>query len=174
MKHWTALVLGLALLAVVNAAMPKFVDVSRAKGLLPLNQVSDWRLYANKYQGMTVADLDGDGYYELYCPNHGNNAELYWSNGARGFTYVDPRVYKQDTHGAVALDLNGDKHLDIIHTRGGQRGSSPTLPTVIETFGKGNMRQTQGQAFFIDLEPMRGRSIASFDFNGNGWMTFCL
>ncbi len=106
--------------------LTEYQDISVAAGLD--------RVISYKYAGPCVADVNNDGYYELYVINHNDETnKLYWNDGDGTVTKdskMFARWHRQDLHGASMADYDNDGDLDIIQTRGGGNGTNPSLPDI--------------------------------------------
>ncbi|MEQ8205927.1 MAG: VCBS repeat-containing protein, partial [Woeseia sp.] len=83
--------------------------------------------------GMSVGDLNGDGYLDLFFSNHARRHSIYQNNGNATFTdvidTVDPERYWvggatagghgfDDTHGASWIDFDNDGDEDLLVSTG--------------------------------------------------------
>jgi len=72
-------------------------------------------------RGLSVADFDRDGYYDIFLPNIGRD-QLFM--GASGFTWVEDTadrfgVRQHRTQGSVVADVDGNGALDIVSVNRG-------------------------------------------------------
>lgn len=148
---------------------PAFADVTAAAGL-PTGG-------ALKYGGPLVADLDGDGTYDLVLPNHVNApATVHWGRPGQAAYVAGPRLlpYLEDIHGLSAGDLgagSGGRHL-LVSVGGSFRsgkppwGLNPRAPVLLQLTGR--KMQTVTDARRLAPAKMRGRAPRLVDVNGDG------
>lgn len=158
---------GLLLAApVVRGARPaaSWKDVTKKLGLPTKDQV--------KYGGALVADIDGDGWYDLVLNNHDqDNLHLYWNNkGARFTRGTDPLPYRIDAHGLAAGDLGGSLGAaDFIVAQGGSNGNRPSPPRLLRTKGsKRKLLQGHRVAGLGTASSGRGRTPLLVDLDNDG------
>ncbi|NQV25869.1 MAG: VCBS repeat-containing protein [Rhodopirellula sp.] len=99
------------------AAGQEYVDhLFRNRGDGAFNDVTSSCLTSEEgySQGVTVGDLDSDGFPDLYVANIGAN-RLYQNNGDGTFSDVTPSEIEGNdwTTSCVLADLNGDAHPDL-------------------------------------------------------------
>ncbi|KAK1859513.1 hypothetical protein I4F81_002108 [Pyropia yezoensis] len=165
-------VLALALAAAADAAAggpPAFADVTAASGLSTRRGL--------KYGGPLVADLDGDGTYDLVLPNHVNEpAMIQWGRPGMAAYTAGPRLlpYLEDIHGLSAGDLgagSGGRHL-IVSVGGSFKsglppwGLNPRAPVLLQLNGRS--LQTVTEARRLHPAKMRGRAPRLVDLDGDG------
>ncbi|KAJ8901255.1 hypothetical protein NDN08_007104 [Rhodosorus marinus] len=163
--------LGVALVLVglvCCAKLPLFRDVSQKNGIQGLEENHRRVPHASKYDGATIADLDGDGFYDMVLSNHGNNAEWYWSTGQGSFESADPHMRHFDVHGTAAADINNDGKMEAILTIGGSRGSKPSVPMWFTFDASGKIERTRGEEYGLGQESMRGRVASFVDIDNDG------
>mmetsp|Transcript_2911 Transcript_2911/g.4170 ORF Transcript_2911/g.4170 Transcript_2911/m.4170 type:complete len:589 (-) Transcript_2911:282-2048(-) len=148
--------------------LPLFRDVSREHGIQSLEENHRRVPLGSKYDGATIADLDGDGFYDMVLSNHGNNAEWYWSTREGSFESVDPRMRYFDVHGTAAADINNDGKMEIVMAIGGSRGSKPSLPVWLNFDANGKVEKTRGEEYGLGQESMRGRVVSFVDIDNDG------
>mmetsp|Transcript_14000 Transcript_14000/g.56414 ORF Transcript_14000/g.56414 Transcript_14000/m.56414 type:complete len:586 (-) Transcript_14000:667-2424(-) len=162
------LVLGLILVLVECARSPFFEDVSKEKGIQSLEENHRREPLGSKYNGATIADLDGDGWYDIVLSNHGNNAEWYWSRAGESFESEDPKLRFFDVHGTAAGDVDNDGRMEVIVAIGGASGSKPSTPVLYTHEAKRKIRRTHGEGYGLDEMVMRGRSVSFVDIDNDG------
>ncbi|KAJ8901254.1 hypothetical protein NDN08_007103 [Rhodosorus marinus] len=161
-------VLGLILVLAECAKRPFFEDVSHRKGIQSLEENHRRVPLGSKYDGATIADLDGDGWYDLVLSNHGNNAEWYWSTGDGSFEFEDPRLRYFDVHGTAAGDVDNDGKMEVIIAIGGSAGSKPSTPVLYTQGANGRISRTRGEGHGLDEMAIRGRSVSFVDIDNDG------
>lgn len=151
---------------VVRGAEPaaSWTDVTKNLGLPTKDQV--------KYGGALVADIDGDGWYDLVLNNHDqDNLHLYWnSKGARFSRGTDPLPYRIDAHGLAAGDLGGSLGAaDFVVAQGGSNGNRPSPPRLLRTNGfKRKLWQGHKAAGLGTASSGRGRTPLLVDLDNDG------
>ncbi|KAJ8901258.1 hypothetical protein NDN08_007107 [Rhodosorus marinus] len=162
------LTLGLVDFAACGVPRIRFKDVSRSKGIQSLaenhRRVPKW----SKYDGATIADLDGDGWYDMVLSNHGNNAEWYWGTANGSFKSVDPRMKFFDVHGTAAADIDNDGKMEVIMTIGGSGGSRPSTPVLFSFNDSRKLKKSRGEKYRLGKERMRGRVASFVDVDNDG------
>lgn len=104
-------------------SLVKFEEVSEKVGL---KTKSTW-----KYGGPTIADLNGDGRYELILGNHDRvGAQLFWAKPDNTYVEHDEPIQQWDVHGFAAGDFDLDGDLDIVASLGGGNGKNPKPPRI--------------------------------------------
>jgi len=162
------LVLSLILILVDCAKAPFFEDVSQQRGIQSLEENHRREPLGSKYNGATIADLDGDGWYDIVLSNHGNNAEWYWSRAGESFESEDPKLRFFDVHGTAAGDVDNDGRMEVIVAIGGASGSKPSTPVLYTHEAKRKIRRTHGEGYGLDEMVMRGRSVSFVDIDNDG------
>ncbi|GAB0496860.1 hypothetical protein MMPV_008181 [Pyropia vietnamensis] len=139
-------------------------DVTSAVGLPTYDQV--------KYGGALIADIDGDGWYDLVLNHHDKeNLQLFWNNKGRNFAHgSDPLPYRIDAHGLAAGDLGGSLGAaDFIVAQGGSNGNQPVPPQLLRTRGSGRkLRENRAAAGLGPAAGGRGRTPLLVDLDGDG------
>lgn len=134
----------------------KFGDVTATVGL-KANVAS---------HGLLFVDYDHDGDADLYVTGKAG-AQMWRNNGNNTFTDATSETaltFEGPGTSAIASDVNNDRAVDIIATRGNE---SPVLFT--------NPREGKWTTSspFPDA-PKKATSITSLDFNKDGWMDFAV
>jgi hypothetical protein len=125
--------------------------------------------------GLTAADLDRDGDPDLLLTNgdafdyarpgsrpwHG----LQWLENNRGnFTYHRIGPFP-GAYSPVAVDLNGDRHLDIVTVSGFNDWDDPAAVSMMGWINDGSQ---QFRPVILANDPTHLISVAAADFDGNG------
>lgn len=145
-----------------DLVLPQFTDISVSAGLDRVN--------SHKYAGPCVADINNDGYYDFIVVNHNDEPnKIYWNNGDGTVTQNDQNLSRwegQDLHGVTAADYDNDGDLDIIQTKGGGNGATPSYPDVYRN-DDGIFVLVTGDIGF-NAENARGRGGRFSDMDGDG------
>ena len=142
-----------------NAGHGKFIDVTDAVGLHPMNRPA----------GITFVDFDHDGDLDLFVGGaasaSGAAPSVLWRNNGNS-TFTEWTTHtglggSNPTRGAVLSDINNDRAVDLIVS------NSKGAPQLYENQREGAFKQL---ALYTDqaLSPARGLTIT--DFNKDGWM----
>lgn len=171
-----------------NLGNGKFEDVSEKAGVA----------YPGWGMGVCVADIDGDGYEDMYVTTLGKN-RLYHNNGNGTFTDIAEQAgvagggwsagcgfadYDKDGH--LDLFVSRYVHVDLNHLpqfgkdktcefRGvqvqcGPRGLPGEGDFLFHNDGKGHFTDVSKDAGVSDPEGFFGLGIAWFDYDGDGWL----
>ncbi len=141
----------------------QFTEVSDSIGLITKN---NW-----KYGGPTIADINGDGYYDLLLGNHDTTpAQLFWANGDTTYTQADNIFSKADLHGMAAGDYDGDGDLDILLSLGGGNGQTPQPQRLLRNDGN-TFTDVTIEAGISEMGA-RGRVVRWVDLDGDGDLDF--
>ncbi|WP_227718247.1 FG-GAP-like repeat-containing protein [Microbulbifer sp. Q7] len=168
MEQSTTLRLSLAVAALIGAcgaaAAPKFTEVSftEVSEQRGLNTEPTW-----KYGGPAVADLDGDGRYDLLLSNHDKvPAQLFWGDDGGHYREHHAPIMRWDVHGIAAGDYDRDGDQDVAVALGGGNGSTPQPPRILKN-DNGEFRDiTVGSG--IENMGARGRSVRWIDMDLDG------
>ncbi|OSX70291.1 hypothetical protein BU14_0810s0002 [Porphyra umbilicalis] len=125
-----------------------------------------------KYSGALIADMDGDGWYDLVLNNHDQTRlQVYWNNRRGRFLRgQDALPYRMDAHGMAAGDLGGAPGADWVVMQGGSNGATPAPPRLLRTRGPAR-RLVQAQRRAGVAGPAsagRGRTPLLADLDGDG------
>lgn len=106
-----------------SVALPFFRDIAAEAGMDKVASI--------KYGGPSVADIDQDGDYDFVVNNHNaESSKIYWNNGDGTVTKHAndlARWFMQDLHGTALADYDKDGDLDLMLTRGGANGTTPSV-----------------------------------------------
>lgn len=152
---------GVLLLPAATSAARGAASWDDVSGLAGLSQRRSTR-----YGGALVADIDGDGWYDVLAPGHDTaTVGVYWNN--RNGTYTraaDLRPFREDVHGFTAGDVDGDGGLEVIQARGGGNGLTPIAPVFYGGAGRNLTPADVG----LGVVGGRGRSPRLVDLDGDG------
>jgi len=143
---WAAL--AVLLLAVAAAADP-FTDVSARSGLA-LN---------GRNKGVAVADVDGDGFLDLFISNKGGPSHLYLNRGDGTFRDVTEEAGLEETGYAMGScfgDVNNDGLPDLYVAKGGRYE--------IESNRLYLNASTPGHPRFVDITESSGVGVKTFTY----------
>lgn len=121
---------------------------------------------STRYGGALVADIDGDGFYDILSPGHDiTPVGVYWNNRDGTYTRApDLEPFLSDVHGFSAGDVDGDGDLEVIHALGGGNGLTPFAPVFYATAGRNLTVADVG----LGVVAGRGRSPRLVDLDGDG------
>ena len=135
--------------------------------------------YCGQTYGIALADVDGDGWLDLFANHHlVGPSELLYGFG-RGDTPVMPVTLSLngpnqggDEHGAVFFDIDRDGDLDLLESVGANRGTEAD-PARTDTWNKvllnrdGQISTINSAADFgLDYGPGRGRIMVPIEIDG--------
>ena len=149
---------------IFGQATLRFRDVTQQVGVFQLQQT-------HKYGGPSVADLDGDGLYDLILSYHAQEpVEIYWGQ-PNGIFLKDPFFEDGDIHGiTVALRTTSSQTRVLSINKGGGRGTRPVPPTlylvdrsrnfvnITDSFGLGVLGSRGRVTQFMDLALQNSRT----------------
>ena len=149
---------------VFGQATLSFRDVTEQVGVFQLQRSFKWG-------GPSVADLDGDGIYDLILSYHAAEPlEIYWGQPDGTFSR-DPFFEDGDIHGVtVALRTTSSQTRVLSINKGGGRGNRPSPPTVYlvdtarnfvnitDSFGLGAIGSRGRVTQFMDLSLRNSRN----------------
>ncbi len=164
-----------------------FTDVTERSGLA----------YPGFAMGVCTADLDGDGYEDVYVTAFGGN-HLYHNNGDGSFTDITKAAGVQGggwSTGCAIADYDHDGRLDIFVSRYvnfdssnlpkfgqgltcryhdvpvqcGPRGLPGTPDLLFHNEGQGTFSEVSKKAGVADEQGLFGLGAVWFDYDGDGW-----
>jgi len=118
--------------------------------------------------GAAFADVDGDGFLDIYAGHHFSNPILFWNTGGAFDSGVHPQPWSGsiDRHGAVFITVNGDDRPEIFITHGGAGGAGSEANELYRNDGGGSLISLLGAGGMSD-PPGRSRCASAADFNGD-------
>ncbi|MCM2679719.1 CRTAC1 family protein [Echinimonas agarilytica] len=120
-----------------------------------------------KYGGPAIADLNGDGRYELMLGNHDRvPAQLFWAKADNTYTEHHEAIAQWDLHGIAAGDYDNDGDGDIIIAMGGGNGANPKPPRFIQN-NNGEFKDVTQSSGIAEMGA-RGRSARWIDLDSDG------
>lgn len=138
---------------------PLFEEVTKAVGL---RSEPTW-----KYGGPSIADLNGDGRYELMLSNHHRvTAQLFWANQDGQYVEHNSPLMKHDVHGIAPGDFDADGDADLLISLGGGNGSKPQPPRLLRN-DDGILVDITEQAGIGGMGA-RGRAVRWIDLDNDG------
>ena len=117
--------------------------------------------YGDTPTAVVVADVNEDGLLDLAVTQGGKMSSavaIFLGNGDGTFRLPTPYKTGHRPLSVSILDLNGDRHVDMLVANG-------EMDDISVFFGKGDGTFTQGAAFGANAGPM---AIVSEDFDGDG------
>jgi len=142
--------------------------------------------------GTSIADVDGDGMWDLFITHLAEEFHGFWKQGPRGL-FIDQvaaaglqtQAWRGTGFGTVFADFNRDGHVDLAFANGLVRratpGQTPVAPDVSPWWARYAQRAqvfaNDGQGRFVDRSPvnpafsgqaMVGRSLAVGDLDRDG------
>ncbi|CAB9493661.1 CRTAC1 family protein [Alteromonas macleodii] len=145
-----------------SIALPSFFDITEQAGIDKVPSL--------KYGGPSVADIDQDGDYDFVVNNHNaESSKIYWNNG--DFTVTKhsrnlSRWLMQDLHGTALGDYDNDGDLDLMLTRGGGNGTTPSV-SYFYVNDNGNFVRFTGDAGIDKGGRGRGARFTDVDLDGD-------
>lgn len=121
--------------------------------------------------GVFWSDYDGDGFADIWMPDHFDMGTLYHNQGDGTFLEVTADVFSaealvEDTHSALWADFDNDGDPDLLQAVGAQAGSG-SGPTQLFVNDKGSLND-QAVSLGVDYPLGRGRSVLWMDVDNNG------
>ncbi len=161
----------LSLVVLLNAALAsqaqdiQFRDVTASSGI------------DNNFQshGISLADVNGDGFLDIYVGNHFQTGSLYINR--KNGVFADSSALligneKTDTHGGFWGDFDSDGDLDLIVTSGAERGEGERK-SLFFLHEDGNLVESAAH-FGLDYPVARGRYPLMLDYNHDSYLDFFL
>ncbi len=142
--------------------VPAFVDHAAAAGIARNAPTYD----------AAIGDFDGDGRPDLYVGNHGTGAVLLRNLGDGRFADVRAEAGIEaggDQHGTAWTDYDNDGRLDLVIALGAGRGLGTKVNRLYHNEGGGRFVDRGAVSGVADPHG-RSRSLASFDFDRDGWL----
>lgn len=144
----------------------KFVDFDRDR--------LTYHMYSTEGPAFAKADVNGDGLEDLFFGGaKGNAANLYLQTSSGNYQLSPQKVFEEDALSedtdALFFDANGDGHLDLFVTSGGNE-SPRNAPDLTDRLylndGNGSFSKPSQNSF----QSVRGSSaaIGTMDLNGDG------
>lgn len=160
----------LTLTDVGNLAIPTFTDASADIGL----DIPEWNQDLPKYGGPTIADINNNGFYDFILNNHNWTPYtlLLWNDGQGNMEYHEKPIAMGDLHGTAVGDYNNSGLGDIVVTKGGGNGTTPTPPHFLKHIEERDLVDIPADVGLSDGG--RGRAPRWMDLNGNGLLDLAL
>ncbi|WP_271784140.1 FG-GAP repeat domain-containing protein [Aquimarina algiphila] len=117
-----------------------------------------------KWDSPVIADLDKDGHLDLLINDHGFSVQVQWNNDGKFTKPYD--IIMGDLHGISVGDIDKDKNLEIIMSRGGGSGSNARNSKLYRVTKNRNFIELGD--FKKPLVMMRGRTVAFIDGDNDG------
>ncbi|GAB0491502.1 hypothetical protein MMPV_002756 [Pyropia vietnamensis] len=157
-----------------NAPHARWTDVTASSGLS--------KAASTKFGGALIADLDGDGWYDLVLNNHDQtHLKLYWNNRQSGFVRgsdrvpptfnraPDPLNFLIDAHGMTAGDIFLKGSSDFVVMQGGANGDAPATPRLLRSSGRARQLTQAQRATGLEADTGgRGRTPLLVDLDQDG------
>lgn len=159
-----------------------FLDIRSPYGVISGPRTGpDWQ-YVGQTWGTAVADIDNDGYLDLYVNHHvAISKEVLFNFGSsepkHTFIGSSDRFYESgeplDTHSATFFDIDQDGDLDLLETRGGALGRvvdedwQRTWNQVYLNDGGTLVEDNAAPVFDVTYGPARGRALTPINVDGD-------
>lgn len=142
-----------------------FTDVTAQVGPdVPLH-----RIVGGSNGGMTAADLNDDGWPDLYVGVYGDRNRLFLSDGQGRFRDATTAAISDsgDAFGLAVGDINNDGRIDLFQPAGG--GTNPGHSPLLLNLGGGEFVDVAGSAGLSDLGsiPINDAVFADIDNDGD-------
>lgn len=154
------LILTLLLFLPSHALLPRFRDVTEAAGLLQPGPSFKWG-------GPCVADLDGDGHYDLILSSHNGLRLRIYFGSSQNFTLSSFRTIHFDIHGVAVAPytaMSNDKMLSI--SIGGGSATNLKVPEVYLVDKQKNFTYVSNR-LGLNRRKGRGRNTVFMDLSQN-------
>jgi hypothetical protein len=159
------LIVLLCMMSDPGVAEIRFEDVSEKAGIA----------YTGPTVGASWGDFNGDGFPDLFVPNHrleGNTPNLYLNQGDGTFVDVANTVLSvspfADLHGAAWADFDNDGDQDLIATTGGGAGVGEVHYPKYLFVNHGGILRNEAKHFGIEYPLGRGRTPLWLDVDHDG------
>ena len=139
-----------------EAGLVEFTEISFAAGI-----------YHQGYpKALNMADINNDGYLDIYISNFMEENVLYLNNGDLTFsnnTYISQALDVEEAMGTIFFDYDKDGDVDLY--------------LVHDSYTPNILYQNDGNGIFTDVSVSTGANVASFgmgvdvgDINHDGWL----
>ncbi|MCA9416924.1 MAG: VCBS repeat-containing protein [Candidatus Omnitrophica bacterium] len=121
----------------------------------------------------SLGDLNGDGTIDFVVSRVDKPPVIFFNNGTSdpwaGVTGREVGIHFYHTEDIGVADLNGDGHLDLLGTNGGENGGEPSIVYL----NNGTNDPFQGvEGVFIPTAAHAAESLVLGDVNGDGFIDF--
>ncbi|MFO7563517.1 MAG: CRTAC1 family protein [Enhygromyxa sp.] len=124
--------------------------------------------------GASVADVDGDGWPDIYMTRLAAPDHLFLNQGDGTFVDVAPAVGLGGcsyTNGSVFGDIDNDGDLDLLVTTVGARSYQLWVNQLVETGELRFEEQAEARGFALTTSELHsGESVTLGDFDRDGWL----
>lgn len=116
--------------------------------------------------GMALADIDHDGWMDIYLTNHANPPSMFLQRDGR-FVRTEGITGRLDAHGVVVADLNFDGRRDVFEAHGAQRAKGAVANRAWIASDDGFADQAVAMGLALPEAP--ARMPLAYDADGDGW-----